>query len=107
MSVISPVPFLQCLDSDSEKHRYVKAIRHSAYLYLITNGGGTATVFRRIVDLLIRTKRGRASRELGTALRPGWCSGRKVQCCEGWLVGDGRPSGANLRRIVDPSNASQ
>lgn len=76
-------------------------------LYLMTGGGGIATVFRRIVDLLFRIKCGRAGRELGTALRLGQCSNRKIQRCEGWFVGDGCPSGANLRRTMDLSNAPQ
>lgn len=79
----------------------------TTYIYLITNGGGIATVLCRILDLLFLTKCGRTSRELGTTLRPGWCSGRKVQRCEGRFVRNGCPSGANLRRIIDPSNASQ
>lgn len=49
------------------------------YLNLMTGGGNITTVFRRIVDLLFRIKRGRADRELGTALRLGRCSNHKIQ----------------------------
>jgi len=73
----------------------------------MTDGGGVATVLRRVMDLLFRTERGRAGRELGTTLQPRQCSDRKIQRCEGRFVGYGCPSGANSRRILSPSNVSQ
>ena len=76
-------------------------------IYLMTDGGCIATVLRRIMDLLLRIKRGRAGGELGTTVRPGRRSGCKVQRCEGWFAGNGYPSGANSWGIVDLSNASQ
>jgi len=78
MSVRNPAPFLQYLENDSEKHRYVKTTHRAAYIYLMINGGGLAAVLRRIMDLFFRIKRSRAGRELGTALRLGQCSGCKI-----------------------------
>jgi len=82
---------------------------YSAYppIYLITDGGGVATVLRRVLDLLFRIKRCRAGRELGTTLQSRECSNHKIQCCERRFVGDGYPSGANSRIILDPSDVSQ